>query len=135
MRGLLFFALSLPTPGRSHRSYCADRLHTANIREGVRKKTENCRLLPNPPWTPPLVWFFSENNLTSIFFENEPLMCETNFTLGPIQKSLYLILLYQFTFAHNRPKSAISGALHHARARILCTELAISILKYNWRKI
>ena len=38
-------------------------------------------------------------------------MRETNFTLGPIQKSLYLILLYQFTFAHNRPKSDISGAL------------------------
>ena len=38
-------------------------------------------------------------------------MCETNFTLGPIQKSLYLLLLYQFTFAQNRPKSDISGAL------------------------
>ena len=60
MRGLLFFALSLPTPGRSHRSYCADPLH---------------------------------------------------FTLGSIQKSLYLLLLYQFTFAQNRPKSDISGAL------------------------
>ena len=38
-------------------------------------------------------------------------MRETNFTLGPIQKSLYLLLLYQFTFAQNRPKSDISGAL------------------------
>ena len=38
-------------------------------------------------------------------------MRETNFTLGPIQKPLYLLLLYQFTFAHNRPKSDISGAL------------------------
>ena len=28
-------------------------------------------------------------------------MRETNFTLGPIQKSLYLLLLYQFTFAQN----------------------------------
>ena len=37
-------------------------------------------------------------------------MRETNFTLGPIQKSLYLLLLHQFTFAHNRPKSDISGA-------------------------
>ena len=36
---------------------------------------------------------------------------ETNFTLGPIQKPLYLLLLYQFTFAHYRPKSDISGAL------------------------
>ena len=35
-------------------------------------------------------------------------MCEINFTLGPIQKSLYLLLLYQFTFAQNRPKSDIS---------------------------
>ena len=43
--------------------------------------------------------------------ENEPLMRETNFTLGPIQKSLYLLLLYQFTFPQNRPKSDISGAL------------------------
>ena len=38
-------------------------------------------------------------------------MRETNFTLGPIQKSLYLLLLHQFTFAHNRPTSDISGAL------------------------
>ena len=38
-------------------------------------------------------------------------MRETNFTLGPIQKSLYLLLLYQFTFAHNRPESDISGEL------------------------
>ena len=38
-------------------------------------------------------------------------MRETNFTLGPIQKSLYLLLLYQFTFAQNRPKSENSGAL------------------------
>ena len=34
-------------------------------------------------------------------------------TQGPlsVQKSLYLLLLYQFTFAQNRPKSDISGAL------------------------
>ena len=38
-------------------------------------------------------------------------MRETNFTLGPIQKSLYLLLLYQFTLAQNRPKPDISGAL------------------------
>ena len=44
-------------------------------------------------------------------FENEPLKRETNFTLGPIKKSLYLLLLYQFAFAQNRPKSDISGAL------------------------
>ena len=35
---------------------------------------------------------------------------ETNFTLGPIQKSLYLLLL-SVSFAQNRPKSDISGAL------------------------
>ena len=46
-----------------------------------------------------------------IFLENEPLMRETNFTLGPIQKYLYLLLLYQFTFAQNRPSYDISGAL------------------------
>ena len=45
-------------------------------------------------------------------WENEPLMRETNFTLlGPIKKSLYLLLLYQFTFTQNTPKSDISGAL------------------------
>ena len=38
-------------------------------------------------------------------------MLGTNFTLCPIQKSLKLILLYQFTIAHNRSKSDISGAL------------------------
>ena len=41
-----------------------------------------------------------------IFLENVPLMRETNFTLY-----LYLLLLYQFTFAQNRPKSDISMAL------------------------
>ena len=38
-------------------------------------------------------------------------MRETNFTLGPIQKSLYLLQLYPFTFAQNRPTSDINGAL------------------------
>ena len=32
-------------------------------------------------------------------------------TIGPIQKSLYMLLLYQFTFAQNRPKPDISEAL------------------------
>ena len=32
-------------------------------------------------------------------------------TIGPIQKSLYMLLLYQFTFAQNKPKFDISGAL------------------------
>ena len=49
--------------------------------------------------------------LWQCFFENEPLVRETNLTLGPIQKPLYLLLLYQFTFAHYRPKSEISRAL------------------------
>ena len=45
-------------------------------------------------------------------------MHETNFTLGPIQKSLYLLLLYQFTFAQNRPKSDITGpdTLHYIKS-------------------
>ena len=47
--------------------------------------------------------------ITHIF--NEPLTRETNLTLGPIQKSLNLLLLYQFTFAQKRPKSDVSGAL------------------------
>ena len=38
-------------------------------------------------------------------------MRETNLTLGPIQDSLYLLLIYQFTFAPNRQKSDISEAL------------------------
>ena len=52
-----------------------------------------------------------KKKITHIFLENEPLMRETNFTLDSIQKYLYLLLLYQFTFAQNRPKSDISGAL------------------------
>ena len=66
-------------------------------------------LLPkNPRPSPPPVFL-------RFFLENGPLMRETNFTLGPIQKSLYLLLLYQFTFAQNRPKSDITGAntLHY----------------------
>ena len=38
-------------------------------------------------------------------------MREAYFTLGPIKKSLYLLLLNQFTFAQNRLKSDISEAL------------------------
>ena len=83
------------------------------LREGVRKKTEKLCPFDKPPLdTPsPVCPFFREKKLASIFFENEPLVRETNFTLGPIQKPLYLLLLYQFTFAHYRPKSEISGAL------------------------
>ena len=57
--------------------------------------------------------FFPKKKIDPLFFlgGNEPLMRETNFTLGPIQKSLYLPLLYQFTIDQNRPKSDISGAL------------------------
>ena len=57
------------------------------------------------------------------FLENEPLMRETNFTLGPIKKYLYLLLLYQFTFAQNRPKSDMSGALgpiHYITLKSFC---------------
>ena len=70
--------------------------------------------MPNPPRTslPPVWSFLQEEKIYHYFLgENEPLMRETNFTLGPIQKPLYLLLLYQFTFAQNRPKSCISWAL------------------------
>ena len=52
-----------------------------------------------------------KKKITHIFLENEPLMRETNFTLDSIQKYLYLLLLYQFTFAPKRPKSDKGGAL------------------------
>ena len=62
---------------------------------------------------PPSVWPFLQKKITHIFYGggNEPLTRERNLTLGPIQKSLNLLLLYQFTFAQNRPKSDVSGAL------------------------
>ena len=47
----------------------------------------------------------------NFFGENELLMHETNFTLGPIQKSLYLLAVISDSFAQNRPKSDISGGL------------------------
>ena len=80
------------------------------------KDRKKCGLLPNPPRTHPPVWYILREKI--IFSENEPLMSETNFTLGPIYKSLYLLLLYQFTFAQNRPKSDISGAntLHYIKS-------------------
>ena len=61
------------------------------VRVGFPKKWKNCPLLTNP-----------------LGPSDEPLMHEINFTLGPIQKSLYLLLLYRFIFAQNRPKSDIS---------------------------
>ena len=62
---------------------------------------------------PPLgvVFFYEQKSTHNFFLENVPLMPETNFTVGPIQKYLYLLLLYQFTFAQNRPSYDISGAL------------------------
>ena len=64
-------------------------------------------------------------------------MRETNFTLGPIQKSLYLLLLYQFTFAQNRPKSDISGALrplHYITLKAFAMALAdvLSVLEWSY---
>ena len=58
-------------------------------------------------------------------------MRETNFTLGPIQKSLYLLLLYQFTFT-NKPKSDISGALgpiHYITFKAFAMELVDGLAK------
>ena len=62
--------------------------------------------LPRTP-LPGLPFFPKKKNLPVIFLENEPLVRETNFTLGPIQKPLY----FQFFFAHYTPKSVISWAL------------------------
>ena len=63
---------------------------------------------------------FSGKKLTIIFWENEPLMRETNFTLDPIQKSLYLLLLHiSVSFAQNRPKPDIStgiNTLHYIKS-------------------
>ena len=58
---------------------------------------EKSGLLPNPPRTPP-VWSFSRRRkLTPIFFlEIRPLLGETNFTLGPISKSILFIILLFF---------------------------------------
>ena len=44
-----------------------------------------------PPW---LGVFTNKKNDPNFFFENEPLMHETIFTLGPIKKYFYLPLLY-----------------------------------------
>ena len=35
-------------------------------------------------------------------------------TIGPIQKSLYMLLLYQFTFAQNRPKTFYTQEMTHS---------------------
>ena len=66
---------------------------------GKGSKKKNGKIVPfwqTPLAPPPVCPFFREKKLTSIFFENEPLVRETNFTLGPIQKPLYLLLLYQY---------------------------------------
>ena len=55
----------------------------------------------DPPPAPPRFGLFYKKKNWLVFF----------FSKWTIAKSLYLVLLYQFTFAHNRPKSDISGAL------------------------
>ena len=78
-----------------------------------KKTTEKVWSFAKPPSPPPLAGLaFFRKNIDQFFLgDNEPLMRETNSTLGPIQKTLYLLLLYQFIFAQNRPKSDISEAL------------------------
>ena len=50
-----------------------------------QKNAEKCGDLPNLPRPPPWFGVFTNKKLTHHFFlENEPLMRETNFTLGPI---------------------------------------------------
>ena len=47
---------------------------------------------PRPP--PPFVSNFAEKKLTPIFFlEIESMIAKTNFTLGPIEKSIFLVQL------------------------------------------
>ena len=75
-----------------HTHHWPQTLNVLLIREGVRKKTrKKCGLLPNATPTPsPQVKSFLQEKIV---------------------KSLYLVLLYQFIFAHNRPKSDIGRAL------------------------
>ena len=55
-----------------------------------KKKREKVWSFAKPPSDPPPVWsFFTRKKLTPIFFlEIRPLLGETNFTLGPISKSI-----------------------------------------------
>ena len=60
------------------------------------KKSKFCgyrhEALGPPP--PPFVSNFAEKKLTPIFFlEIESMIAKTNFTLGPIEKSIFLVQL------------------------------------------
>ena len=53
-------------------------------------------------WT---IWSGNPSLIAQYFWGNEPLVLETNFSLGTILKSWYLVMLQQCTSAQNRPKS------------------------------
>ena len=61
-----------------------------HLREGFKKNVKKYGLLPNPPQTPPPRFgHFSGKKIDPHFFlEIRPLLGETNFTLGPISKSI-----------------------------------------------
>ena len=75
--------------------------------KGSEKKREKVWSFAKPPSDPPPGYnLFSEKKLTPIFFlEIRPLLGETNFTLGPISKSIIFCFYNGFYNAMNLPET------------------------------
>ena len=66
------------------------------IREGFRKKDGFFMVFcQTPPLDPPLRCglFTDKKNYTHFFWEIESMIAKTNFTLGPIEKSIFFVQL------------------------------------------
>ena len=91
----LFSAAGSRQPWSNKQSYL---LNTDHLREGFRKKCEKVWSFAKPPSDPPppppgLVIFPTKKIDPQFFLEIRPLLGETNFTLGPISKSILFLLL------------------------------------------
>ena len=62
--------------------------------EDMAECSKKSGLLPNfPRIPPPQVWYFSDKKITHIFLDNETLVHKTNFTLGLILKSPWILVI------------------------------------------
>jgi len=72
-------------------------LYILVLGKGAEKKRISYGLLPNPsldPPPPPRYGLFTDKKIyTHFFLEIESMIAKTNFTLGPIEKSIFLVQL------------------------------------------
>ena len=97
--------ICLPNAFQQGASVCIFKFTQTQFFREIFKNEDRDFLHPQTrsPRTPPspLRVQFCEKKLTPIFLEIESMIAKTNFTLGPIEKSFFLLQLKWFTFSIN----------------------------------